>query len=383
MNEHLLDIIEHENEHSCLDFKKSQYVKGNHKELLKDVIAMANAISTGNKYIVIGIKHLPDGNRDIYPIEDFIDSSTYQQLIQENIEPELHIKYEPYQHEKGLIGIIDISDCNNPPYLLKKDFDSLKKGDCFIRKGSHQTKISRSDLDKIYELRNKKSKFSGAINIGFANANYAQEITLPISSLGGLPSQVETDKIREILETREKSGVLIDYDLDHLLLTARSSLGYKYKNTESLRESLANIKEIYTKDDQYEIIEIRSSRLNFEILNNADEYIQDAVIRLEIPKNDDCYMVAKKIPSKFVNDSYAIKSNDYYPKIEFDENKILISQSIKNIKHQMVTKIFGSDIRLTAIKIPENGIIPIDFKLFAKNLPSPIYKKLTIRISNS
>lgn len=391
-NEHLKDIIQYENEHTCLDFKKVQYVQENYVSLLKDVMAMANAIATGDKYIVIGVKHFSDGKREIYPIENFVDSATYQQIIRENIEPELHIEYEPYQHEQGLIGILHLPDCNNPPYLLKKDYKGLKKGDCLIRKGSHQTKISRSDLDKIYEIRNKKSKFSGVINIGFANTNYSQEITLSTISLDDLPSQKAADRICEVLETRKQSQEPIEphvLTISANLAIPMSLFGgrpYRERSSETLEKNLADVKEDYAEDDQYEIFEIRGFHLNFEIFNNGDEYIQDASIKIHIPRNDNCYIVAEEItkePSSggFLNIPVINMSNLRYPTIKYDENRILISKSIENIKHQMITKVFDYDIRLAIIKTPENGIIPIDFKLFAKNLPNPIHKKLTIKVT--
>lgn len=393
-NEHLTDIIEYENEHTCLDFKKYQYVKENYASFIKDVIAMANAIATGDKYIIIGIKHFPDGRREIHPIEDFVDSATYQQIVRENIEPELHIEYDPYQHEKGVLGIFHLPDCTNPPYLLKKDFSSLKKGDCFIRKGTHQTKISRCDLDKIYNIRNKKSKFSGVINIGFSNTNYAQEITLSAISLDGLPSQKAAEEICEILEKRNQEGEkkqlpkimssknkTITIEVDRFF----SNISYEERDTETLEKNLVNVKETYAEDDQYEIFEIRGFYLNFEIFNNGDEYIQDASIKIEIQKNDNCYMIAKEIMqepdySSFPKIPTLNMSKLRYPTIKYDDEKILIYQNIENIKHQMITKVFDYDIRLAVIKIPENGIIPIDLKLFAKNLPTPIHKKLTIKV---
>lgn len=390
-NEHLTDTIEYENEHTCLDFKKAQYVKENYASLLKDVIAMANAIATGDKYIVIGVKHFPDGNREIHPIENFVDSATYQQIIRENIEPELHIEYEPYQHEQGLLGIFHLLDCTNPPYLLKKDFSNLKKGDCFIRKGSHQTKISRTDLDKIYEIRNKACKFSGAVNIGFIDTNFSQEITLSTVSLDNLPSQKAAKKIREILKDREKSKAMIPpkvLTISNNLTIPMSLFGsrpYEERSNEALEKNLADVKKDYAEDDQYDIMEMRAFHLNFEIFNNGDEYIQDASIKIEIQKNDKCYRIAKEIIEKpdyrgigKIPASHMSKLR--YPTIRYCENKILISKNIENIKHKMITKVFDYDIRLAVIKVPENDIIPIDLKLFAKNLPSPIHKILTIKV---
>jgi hypothetical protein len=70
-----------------------------------------------------------------------------------------------------------------------------------------------------------------------------------------------------------------------------------------------------------------------------------------------------------------------YPKVEFFEDKILIQENIGDIKHQMRIDVFDCGIRLAVMEIPENGVIPIDFKLFGKNLPQPIHKKFTIHVT--
>jgi len=400
-------IIEYENEHTRLDFKRDQYTKQKHDEFLKDVIAMANAIGEGEKLIIIGVKHSPNGEREIHPIQDseFVDDATYQQIVRENIEPDLHISYKPFRHKDQLLGIFHLTNCNNPPYLLKKDYGKLKKGDCFIRKGSHKTPISRSDLDKIYEIKNKNSKFVGVIDIGFSETHFSQEITISTVNRDDLPSEKAAEKIRQILTVkkqeqeqrlREKkeleSKQRIAYpniDISNLVQihSPFGNIPYEERSILTLEKNLKEVKETYQKDDIYEIFEVRSFRLNFEIFNNSDEYLQDASVRIEIPKKED-YIIAKEIMRKSEHNPLEIQMpivntpfGRCYPKVEFLEDKILIQENIGDIKHQMTTEAFDYGVRLVVIEIPENGIIPIDFKLFGKNLPQPIHKKLTIHVA--
>jgi len=58
------------------------------------------------------------------------------------------LKYSVYA-----AGIIKIDDCDNKPYLLKKDYEKLKRGFCYIRKGSHQMIASREDYDRFYFMK--------------------------------------------------------------------------------------------------------------------------------------------------------------------------------------------------------------------------------------
>ena len=149
----LSDIIKDRYEGDYLDFKATQY-KDN-MNLIKDVLAMANSFSELTKYIICGIKVKPNNEKEIQGIDsnEFKDSAELQQLIYSNIEPDLHIEYLSFEYEGKLLGIIKIENGDNRPYILKKDFGSLKKGLCYVRKGSHQTAASREDFDRFYFLK--------------------------------------------------------------------------------------------------------------------------------------------------------------------------------------------------------------------------------------
>jgi hypothetical protein len=147
------DMIRYENEHLALDFKKKQYID-NKVELLKDLLSMANAQVEGPRYIVTGVKLLPDGSREFHPIEQVVDDAEYQELVRANIEPELRFSYQPYWIEGNLVGVymIQVSD-ERKPFMMKKDYQPLKKGDSFIRRGSQQMQMTLLDFDQIYEVR--------------------------------------------------------------------------------------------------------------------------------------------------------------------------------------------------------------------------------------
>ena len=128
MTDNLDDIIEFENENTELDFKAIQYQKVKFQHLLKDLMSMANAKTDADKYIIIGVKLLGNGNRDILGItEDFIDEATYQQLVHNNIEPELNFSYVSYQFQNKTLGVFKIFDSIDRPYMMKKDFGKLMK----------------------------------------------------------------------------------------------------------------------------------------------------------------------------------------------------------------------------------------------------------------
>lgn len=57
----LTDLIQYENEKTGLDFKAVMYKADKFDDLLKDIMAMANASLEEDRYIVVGVKHHPSG----------------------------------------------------------------------------------------------------------------------------------------------------------------------------------------------------------------------------------------------------------------------------------------------------------------------------------
>jgi len=155
----LLDIIRYENESTYVDFKRSQYQ--NKEDFLKDIMAMANANTDVNKrYIIVGVKHSTSGSREYFsiPRNEFKDDADYQDLVRQNIEPEIKFVYKPVELREYLLGVFEISECENRPYVMKKKFGTLEQGASYIRRGSQHARVIRADLEMIYEERFKKQR---------------------------------------------------------------------------------------------------------------------------------------------------------------------------------------------------------------------------------
>lgn len=151
MNEDLLNFLLNQTEHEGLDFKKGLYAKQNYEDLLKDVLAMANAKIQGPRYIVFGVKENVQQIKDLFDINNPVDAASYQELILENIEPQIicNLSYVSYQNKQ--LAILEITEPKEQPYLLKKQYGKLHKGFCYIRKGSKSEYATRADFDYYYK----------------------------------------------------------------------------------------------------------------------------------------------------------------------------------------------------------------------------------------
>jgi len=160
------DIIKTEKEYTGLDFKRVQYSKEihgekTHEDLIKDIMSMANADIEGDRYIVIGVIYKNSNDRELKGInkDEFIDSAAYQELIRENIEPQIIFDYFKHEVDGIYFGIFKITQCDDQPYMMKKDFRNLRKGECLIRKGDSQSRLIRADFDRIIDKIITKKKF--------------------------------------------------------------------------------------------------------------------------------------------------------------------------------------------------------------------------------
>jgi len=401
------DLIKYENENTCLDFKAIQYEKSQYEELIKDIMSMANADVENDRYIIIGVKHKPSGDRKMLNIKkgEFIDSAIYQQIIRENIEPDIKLEYFPYEHEGNLLGIFKISNCFNQPYMMKKDFGKLKKGDSFIRKGTHVSRMMRRDHDAIFEKKLKKDKFDGKIHLSFSGYGSSHEIELMVTSDIKLPSQRAAEKIIKIIKERKQvvkmktqeaafTGISAIFEsqqrfaksLRSITANPFSPIPYEQRTLEELQNNLKEVDQTYRDDDSYTLFELSSHKINISILNEGHTYIEDASIQLQIKKIEGL-LVAEKVyvePKNDINSLVNAHVPSYesinYPEVNYTESSIVIYQTIGDVKHRLPINAFKVPIRIVFLDQLAGKVVEIKCKLFGKNLIEPLNKILRIKL---
>ncbi|MDR1706367.1 MAG: ATP-binding protein [Prevotella sp.] len=150
----LFEIIKKNTESEYVDFKKEIYnfsVLENKEEFLKDVLSMANSKFKGDKYIIFGVKE--EGiSRSIVGVspEQFKDQATYQQLIRDNIEPDIKFEMKMFQKDDHILYCFIING-DDRPYIAKKMFGKIRPGFSHMRINTSRTPLLRRDFDEIYE----------------------------------------------------------------------------------------------------------------------------------------------------------------------------------------------------------------------------------------
>ncbi len=130
-----------EGESNRLDYKRDQYpfvgVSDPEKtELLKDILAMANAFRSQIAYILIGIEQQLDGTGKAIGIskDQFIDDASLQQFV--NGKTNRPIEFQSYSvqiDEAKIVQVIEIPIQKERPYYSRKQFGSIKPAEVELR----------------------------------------------------------------------------------------------------------------------------------------------------------------------------------------------------------------------------------------------------------
>ena len=371
---HLEDIIKFEPENSSVEFKKKGYHKEEHGELIKDIMALANARTSPVRYLIMGIKAYPDGRKDFLGIQSFEDDASFQQLIHSNIEPDIPFHFYPYELEGLTYGIFEIGPCKNPPYLMKKGFKKLHEGMGYIRKGSSSFLLKRGDYDSFYTQKFNDSEFDGEIELKpIVNDIPSAQLPAFVKSQS-YPSEKAEERIKSQIKKNQEGIVQKEKQLIHGYFLNFPNRG---KSSEELTADLENVKEKYVSEDQYYLFEIDGVKLDFEIEVLGSKYLEDTYFEFSVEK--DRILVAERL---FPNPDLKFNMGHYlnnagYPEVETVGDKYIIRQSVGDLRHQVPTRIFEEPLRLVCLKETDEEFV-MEVKIFAKNLRKPMVQKINL-----
>ncbi len=191
MNTTLMEELLNEDESSTLDFKRDHYpfekaTDEQKSELLKDILAFANAWRRTDAYILIGVEDVKGGRGKVIGVTAHFDDASIQQFVNSKTNRPVTFSYEVFPFETIQVGIFHLPLQDRPIYL-KKDFGKLKQREIYIRRSSS---TDTADPDEIAKM--------GTLKI--------REV------LGELPSQLKLNPVVESLsrDLEEQNVVLAE-----------------------------------------------------------------------------------------------------------------------------------------------------------------------------
>jgi len=154
--EELIDL----NESDTLDFKECQYSfdadtkeakKSKRANFVKDFICMANTPRKASAYIVLGVRALPDGKKELLGLSNHADDADLQEKVASLCLPHPRFKYEPVTYQNGSYAYIEIfSDQSIGPHLPQENIGALQKFGVYHRRNSQNAKADNMEQKRIH-----------------------------------------------------------------------------------------------------------------------------------------------------------------------------------------------------------------------------------------
>jgi hypothetical protein len=140
LTDELLTALRYKSEGTDIDFKSAQYrfiggSEDDKAEMLKDVLAMANAWRDAPGYILLGFRDQRPHPAEVVGISESVDDAKVQQFVHGKVKPKLTFRYEEHLYEGKTVGVITIPKQKRPFYLAHA-YGKLKSNVVYVRRGS-------------------------------------------------------------------------------------------------------------------------------------------------------------------------------------------------------------------------------------------------------
>ena len=358
-------------------FRKDPYGARGARELLRDVMALANAEVDGPRYIIVGIEVDSDGRRSFCPVNagDFDGKPDYVSLVRDHIEPELNIRYECAYINGQRIGCFEITGCREQPYMMRIDYsETLRRGDAYIRVNNAIIKMGRQQLHCQFKAHFQNSISANSIEIGFPGEVIHKELHLNCRDLTELPSAIAAAKLEQLMQAQlDTKGA---DSLVARMLHARlydPVQPYVSRSPEDLLLEMGQIRARYAAEDHKYLFGGNASGIQAVVYNQSDEAILDASLVMLMPKDDE-FHVADRPPHA----SQRLDNDSTYPIVDVLENAIRITQRIGDIPAGEPFAIFPTPVLVCAGPGLAGRKFGIRYSLTGQNLRSPPEGKLRL-----
>lgn len=383
---HLMKIARSATPGTGIQFRKQKYGSSGIRSFLRDVLAMANAPVEGPRYIVVGADFDSRGRKVVHAVDadDFSGKPSYQSLANEYIEPPLRIRYKPVSIDGKRVGVFEIADSQDKPYMMRIDYsEKLRRGDAYTRANDNVMKMGRRQLSELFERKFRDSVSAGDIEIGFPGEIIHKDLSLAVCDLSGLPSAEASKKLDQLISIRSKSqrsgSTTVMARLTHARLFGADD-PYVDRSPEDLMKEMQQLRVKYRNHDNHFLFETHAERLQMVVYNQGDEPIIDASLTLVMP-NHNAFYVADKLPKLPRKEGFADRTPDEiasYPSVTLKDDAVHVTVKVGDIPVGEPLDVFVSPLRLCIGKELGGKRFGLRYSLHGQNLRAPAKGKLRL-----
>jgi hypothetical protein len=367
-------------------FRKNAYGRAGMEEFLRDVLALANAAVDGPRYIITGAEFDGKGHKRLFSVdsEDFTGKPAYQSLANDHIEPPLKLNYQPVTIEGERVGVYEIGDCQDRPYMMRIDFsETLRRGDAYARVNNSAVKLGRRQLQTLFEKKFRDSISAANIEVGFPGSIIHKDHKIETCSLAKLPSAIASAKLQELIDAKERVQTTVANTAVARLTHARlfgSDSPYEERSTDEIIAEMQQMELQHRDQDEQFLFSQRHRELQIVVLNQGEEPLHDASLKLVMPRND-AFHVAVRLPKVLKNGEFFSRTpaeQADYPAVTLRDDSVQISAKLDDIEPGEPAEVFGVPLRICIDAALKGRRIGIQYTLFAQNLRTPAKGKLRL-----
>jgi predicted HTH transcriptional regulator len=147
----ILKLIQMKPEQAVFDWKVDFEIPNDPEkqgELIKDVTAIANAITLSPGFIVYGTD--PRQPNPVLGISKTYDDAKLQQLFKDKVRPAVDFIYYEVSLGPKIIGVVQVSPTRRRPHIISVNIGKMKDGQIPIRRGSSTEGVKIEDLFEMF-----------------------------------------------------------------------------------------------------------------------------------------------------------------------------------------------------------------------------------------
>lgn len=355
----LIEELLYRGEGAALDYKVQQYPfsgadDSQKSELLKDVLAFANAWRTETAYILIGVKN---NSRDVVDLDTDIDDSRLQEFINAKTNHPVIFSYRSLDYKGVRLGLYTIP-IQDRPIFIKKKYGRVEPNTVYVRRGSSTAHADPTEIAKM-----------GAA-IAVQASFHAPKLTLTAVNADSVP-------IESISMDYENLELLPDGDYPNYPLRTRNyGSGFTIlENSDYYREFARYAKEAKAR-----------TAFAFEVSNSGDSFADDVRLYVSFPKNPgfdikDKYDLLRKpsTSSDVVGRGMNVRPVTHAIKPRYSINK----KGEEVVVTYFIGKILAGEKQCTStlfIIAPPSTLEVFQVRIFSDQLRSPIEVRIPVSI---
>lgn len=343
------------------------------ENLVREVIALANADLQGPRYLVFGVNRGAMEGHGIVGIPDTAMATLKKahRLISALVDPVLHLAFVFDRIDGKTVGALEIDGCNDAPYTVRRDFsDELAKGRSWIRDGMTIRDADSVDLEQIRERV--AARKSWEIEIGFGDRSDQDVLCVAVPDTSEPPSARFRHNVKQTLDWKEKARDLVgtvNTQVLRLFHVRHHGVEAEFdpRGTGTLRGLYEEPGDECAEADAYYFFEEKALKLNLTICNRDDDSLEDVHLTLTFPRLPGLE-VADRLHADPDGKRTALEVGFLdYPQVERGTDSTVVRGSLGALAPNRPRQAFDCDLRLAVGQAMRGKKVAVHYALRARN----------------